>query len=215
MVAETMKDLTIIFYTANVVDDGIMREVTKSLQSHKIPIISVSQRPMSLGYNVVIPKERSVRNLYKQVLIGASIAETEYVALCEDDCFYSKGHFEYRPAHFGYNTNRWLLHLREQVFSYRNRVVLSQCIAKRKSLVDTLNERLSLQKLEDRFCGEPGRFEKYLKLKVYPLETFSTNLSNLVICHENGIMGHKKLGGHTCKDNDQWGSVEEWISRIS
>lgn len=209
-----MNDLTIVFYTANIVNERILNIAVESLKNHQIPIISVSQKEMDFGKNIVVPRAYSVRNLYTQVLIGAKEATTEYVALCEDDCIYVSEHFRYRPKHFGYNLNRWNLHLREEVFSYRGRPVLSQCIAHRKSLIDTLTERLALEELPDNLNGEPGRLEKKLGITEYSLETYRTEQPNLVICHSNGICGHKKIGTDVTKNIKGLGSVDGWLNMI-
>jgi hypothetical protein len=210
-----MNNLTILFYTANRIPDNIMIPVITDLQKHNIPIISITQEAMSLGENIVVPKEYSVKNIYKQVLIGAKAACTEFVALCEDDCFYQKEHFEFRPLHFAYNANRWLLHLRERIFSYRDRPVLSQCIAKRESLINTLEERLALKELPDNLCGEPGRLEKRLGISEYPYSMFCTvDKPNLVVCHSWGIMGHKLPGDRCCTYVEGLGDICDWMGKF-
>jgi hypothetical protein len=210
-----MNDLTIVFYTANVISPKIMAPVIEGLLSFGYPIVSVTQEPMELGSNIVVPKFRSVRNIYRQVLIGAEAATTDYVALCEDDSFYTEGHFLFRPKHFGYNLNRWLLHMREKVFSYRERPVLSQCIAHRESLVDTLKERLHLTNLPDSMCGEPGRLEKILGITEYSMEYFRSVEPSLVVCHNRGIMGHKKLGANVSEFVPGLGKVSDWLERLT
>jgi hypothetical protein len=210
-----MNNLTILFYTANRISSKILNVVIENLKTHNYPIISISQESMNLGTNIVVPKEYSIKNIYRQVLIGAKEAKTDYVALCEDDCIYSPKHFEFRPLHFGYNLNRWLLHMREGVFSYRERPILSQCIANRISLITTLEERLALKELPDEMCGEPGRLEKQLGITRYPLSTFFIEgTPNLVICHSNGILGHKRLGASASLFVEGLGYSKDWIERL-
>jgi len=208
-------DLTIVFYTANYISPKIMGPVVASLKTFDYPIISISQKPIDLGHNIVVSKERSVKNIYRQVLLGAETAKTEYVALCEDDCFYGSEHFLFRPLHFGYNMNRWMLHLREEVYSIRKRPVLSQCIANRKILIATLTERLALSDLPDNMCGEPGRLEKQLGVTPYRMEFFETQMPNLIVCHSWGILGHKKLGANVSTDVKGLGPINIWLRRLS
>lgn len=206
--------MTILFYTANVVNPKIMAAVVADLKSFGYPIVCVSQEPMDFEVNIVVPKHRSVQNIYRQVLIAAKEATSDYVALCEDDSFYTPEHFLYRPRHFGYNLNRWLLHIREEIFSYRGRPVLSQCIANRQSLVDTLTERLALPVLPDHQCGEMGRLEHTLGIKHYGFETFRTALPNLVVCHDRGTLGHKRPGTDRATFVPAFGSASDWLERF-
>ena len=213
-------DLSIIFYTANVISNRILDPVVRSLKRHNFPIISVSQEPMELGTNIVVPKERSLQNVYRQVLTGAKKATTKYVALCEDDCLYLPEHFTYRPkdAPFAYNLNRWQLHLDgdEHVFSYRKRPVLSQCIADREILIKNLEERLALPNIPDEYCGEMGCFEKQLGMTEYKYETFEAERPNLVVCHKKNIMGRKFVGKDAEPKTElaPWGKVEYWINKL-
>jgi hypothetical protein len=202
-----VKDLTILYYTANVIAKGIEYSVLRSLRRHSLPIISVSQAPMDLGKNIVVPKEKNLANIYRQVLIGAKAATTEYVVLCEDDCLYVPEHFKHRPqkAPFAYNLNRWMLHLDQdqKVFSYRERPVLSQCIAHRETLIKCLESSLG----RDKEMGRDDGFE---------FETFRTNDPNLIFCHEQNTSGKKYLG----KDAEPrielppWGTAEYWIRKF-
>lgn len=209
-------DLTLLYYTANVIAKGIEYSVLRSLKRHGYPIVSVSQQPMDLGHNIVVPVKRSLQNIYQQVLIGAKAATTEYVALCEDDCMYVAEHFKYRPkAPFGYNLNRWLLHLDKEIYSYRKRPILSQCIAHRETLIKNLEERSKIEDVPERI-GEMGLCEKKIGMTEYPYETFETPTPNLVICHNKNTSGRKLLGkdAEPCKEIPVWGKVEYWIDKF-
>ena len=208
-------DLTILFYTANRIRKEILNPVVRSLKRHGYPIISISQEPMNLGKNIVVPKEYSLQNIYKQVLTGAKAATTKYVALCEDDCLYVKEHFKHRPKKFGYNLNRWLLHLDDGIFTYRKRPILSQCIAERKTLIENLEERLT-KEVPDKYCGEMGVFDKRIGIKEYDWETFETKEPNMIVCHNKNIMGRKLFG----KDKEpttkipNWGEADYWVNKF-
>jgi hypothetical protein len=198
------RSLTILYYTANVIHKGIEYSVLRSLRKHGYPIVSVSQEPMDLGKNIVVPKERSIHNIYRQVLRAAKEATTEYVALCEDDCLYVPEHFRYRPktAPFAYNLNRWLLHLDEKVFSFRNRPILSQCIANRKVLIECLEKGD-----RDREMGREDGYE---------METFTTTEPNLVICHRKNTTGRKYIGKDAVplQEISTWGTVDYWVNKM-
>jgi len=199
----TENDLTIVYYTANLVEKGIEYSVLRSLRKHGYPIVSVSQKPMDLGKNIVVPKERSLENIYRQVLIGAKLATTKYVALCEDDCLYTPKHFRFRPKKpFGYNLNRWLLHLNDNIFTYRRGSILSQCIADREVLIK---------------CLEAGDRNKEMGLKDnYEYENFETEEPNLVICHKKNITGRRFWGkdAEPKKELTNWGTSQYWVDKF-
>jgi len=200
-------DITILYYTANVVDKGMEYSVLRSLKQHHLPTVSVSQKPMDLGTNIVVPKERSLENIYRQVLIAAKAAKTKYVALCEDDCLYTPEHFRHRPTKpFAYNLNRWNLHLDDKVYGYWNRVVLSQCIAKREDLIKCLE-------------SSPGRnFEMGRKKDGWEYETFKTQEPNIVFCdRQTSTNRRKKYVGTDAEPRTEvkpWGTVDYWIEKF-
>lgn len=200
------QSITLIYYTANAVAKGIEYSVLRGLRGHGLPIVSVSQEPMQLGKNIVVPKEKSLTNIYRQVLIGAKAATTDYVALCEDDCLYTKEHFKYRPTKpFAYNLNRWMLHLDQdqKVFSYRERPVLSQCIAHRKTLIECLEKGD-----RDREMGREDGYE---------FETFKTKEPNLIFCHDKNTSGKKYLGkdAEPRTELPPWGKAEYWVKKFN
>lgn len=96
-----MNDLTLIYYTSNTNPEyfaGNVRNHLLQVTEGKIPIISVSQKPIDLGKNICAGEiGRSLYNLYRQVYTGALEAKTKYVALCEDDTLYNMEHFRHRP----------------------------------------------------------------------------------------------------------------------
>jgi len=213
------KDLTILFYSANKVSPRIMLPVVRSLKRFNYPIISVTQDPMDIGKNFVVPKEISLQNIYRQVLRAAKEAKTKYVALCEDDCLYTKEHFDYVPKDkpFAYNLNRWLLHLDSRVYSYRKRPILSQCIANREKLIEILEKRQTIE-VPDKYCGEMGVFDKKLGIKDYGHETFETPKPNLVVCHMDNTKRSRKLLGTDAEPTTtlpHWGEIDYWVNKFT
>lgn len=212
-------DLTLLYYTANRINDHFRDKILDQLKyaCPDIPIVSVSQKPMSLGKNICVGNiGRSLQNIYKQVLAGAKNVSTEYVALVEDDCLYLAEHFNHRPKDcFAYNLNRWCLHQDLGIFSYRRRPILSQCIAPTKLLIECLEQRMKIE-VPKKYSGEMGLFEKQLGLKEYPYETFETKEPNLVVCHNKNTSGRKYQG----KDADPrmelppWGNSEQLLQNI-
>lgn len=210
-------DLTLLYYTSNAIDEQFRDKVLDQLHhACKAPIISVSQKPMTLGQNICVGDiGRTLQNIYKQVITGLKHVETEYVALVEDDCLYVPEHFNYRPTgKIAYNLNRWLLHAdRGGVYSYRSRPILSQCIAPTKLLLECLAQREG-RDIPKKYSGEPGLFERKLRLREYPYETFETKEPNVVVCHSKNTSGRKTWG----KDAEPrtelapWGNSEHLLN---
>ena len=64
-----MNDLTIIYISANRIDEGFAYRVREELlkAAKGIPIISVTKKPLSFGkQNLVFPGECSIYNEYKE-----------------------------------------------------------------------------------------------------------------------------------------------------
>jgi len=208
------RDLTLIYYTANKIDEKFAQNVRDSLGKLGYPIISVSQKPIKFGVNICVGEiGRSFQNIYRQVLEGAKKATSKYVALVEDDCLYTPEHFQFRPKNaFGYNLNRWNLDTTENIFYYivrKKRPLLSQCIAPRKLLIKNLEERFALPEIPKKYCGEMGVFEKSLGMKKYPVERFETKVPNIVINHKDNISGRKYITSNTKKDIKPWGNAKK------
>jgi len=135
-----MNDLTIIFLTANKVPEK-WAEFQKQILLKAVGdtrIITISYKPLDWGDNI-LQTEYSVPNLYRQILRGAKMAETEYVAIAEDDTLYPASHFTRRPEGIGYNLNRWIIFTWvEDLYFHKPMGANGTMIAKRKDLIDKL-----------------------------------------------------------------------------
>ncbi len=225
-----MIDLTIIFYTANSFENKLSMEVRENLLkvAGKYPIISVSQKPMDFGKNICVGEiGRSQRNLYRQILIGAKEATTEYVAMAEDDCLYTEAHFNaYRPKNaFAYNMARWSFYTwtRPPMYSFKNRKTTCAMIAPRKLLIEALEERYAKYPDDNNyptlFWGELGKYERRLGVTVRPTEEFITYEPIVVFTHEHAIgfdiLGKKKKHGFMrAYDVAYWGKAEDLLKKI-
>lgn len=197
-----MRDLTLLYYSACLVEERFANNIRRHLLSlfpASIPIISVTHKPMDFGKNIPVEGfEVSIYNIYKQILLGAEAAETPYVACCEDDAMYNLGHFSYRPPldTFAYNMNRWVVN--PSIFFHRNRANMSMCMAPRDHLVATLRRRFEkfptlLQRDQLVGFGEPGRSEFKLGLPPVKMALFNSEQPTLVFNHRPSVGGVRKL----------------------
>lgn len=222
--ATVPNDLSIVFYSANIVPEAFAERVRTQLvlAAGEIPIISVSKQPMDFGMNVCVgDTPRNQYNIYKQALVGAKVATTEYIALCEDDVLYSPAHFEFRPGfgHWGYNMNPWSVFTwGEPMFTYKapgGRRNLNSLICERQMFIEHLEERFE-RWTEDAYdiniFGEPGKYDNQLGTTPYPTETFYTNPPNIVFSHQTnlqfeGLGTRKKVGNIRATSIPYWGDI--------
>lgn len=159
-----MKDLTVIYITANEVPAGWEAYHRKVLLEAIVdyPLITVSRKPMNLGTNLLDEDKKSYTNIYRQLLRACKIATTDYVAVAEDDVLYHKHHFDFfRPKadEVAYNMNKWSLYTWEPtLYSNKMRKTNAALIAPRLYLIDALEERFSHAKNGELLSpGEIGR----------------------------------------------------------
>ncbi len=160
-----MNDITILYLTASEVPESFATYVRETLLKavKDAPIISVSRKPLDFGINILDNGERSLSNIYYQMLRAAKIATTPYVAMAEDDTLYHESHFSfYRPPldTFAYNQNRFALFTWDSsLYSWRNRKSNCSLIAPRELLIEALEERFTKwpQGTPENLSGELGR----------------------------------------------------------
>ncbi len=225
-----MPDLTILFYTANSFENKMTIGVRENLLkvAGNYPIISISHKPMDFGKNICVGDVgKSYRNLYKQILIGAKTATTEYVALAEDDCLYTKEHFDIcRPKDaFAFNITKWSFYTwtRPPIFSWRRSLASCAMIAPRKLLIEALEERYAKYPDDNNYpielWGEVGKCEKLLGVTVHKTIEFTTYIEPLLVFyHEEaiGFLSHgtkKKHGMLRAYDVVYWGKAEDILKK--
>src|SRR3990167_3120142 len=189
-----MKDLTAIFLTNNEVPEKWAafhwNVLLESLDG--APLIIMSRKPMNTGsgVNMLQNKPKSMSNIYWQLLRGAKMAATDYIAVVEDDTLYSKEHFLQRPASdkIGYNMNHWsLFTLGEPIYSWRNRRGNYSMLSDRKLVIEALEERFAKYPngTPDRITGELGRpmVEHNMGVSSREVEEFETTISIINFNH--------------------------------
>ena len=222
-------DLTIIYYTANTTREPFATNVREILWKAKggSHLISVSQKPMDFGENIVVDLKPAHISVYKQILIGAKAAKTKFVALAEDDCLYSKEHFEFRPDpnEFAYDMARWSIYSwsRPPIYSIKYRIVNSMMIASRDLLVEALEERFKKfpdeSKIPLRYFGEMGRHERRLGVTRRKMRQFASTVPSITFSHPQALgfqytRRKKKIGILRTYDIPYWGRADNMINNI-
>lgn len=227
-----MEEIAALYCTDNALDEEITSLCRARLESHNIPIISVSQEPIDFGLNICVGKiGRSLSSMVRQLLKAAGAATTKYVCATEHDCVYPEDYFSFEPPEddvFYYNTNSYILYPQTGFFSKRGEgiVALSQLTANRKLLVEDLRLRVSKLDAGYKFTNmrgarcEPGRSE-YVGIFLHP-ETndviglperkydFWTNKSPVIdIRHSRNLTKMVNLPAVQDKTIPYWGSWED------
>lgn len=103
--------ITALYYTDNHLLPEISNLCQEQLNTCKIPIISVSLKPIDFGKrNIVLSLQRGYLTMFKQILAGLEACDTDIVFFCEHDILYHPGHFCFIPPSsmvYYYNVNVW------------------------------------------------------------------------------------------------------------
>lgn len=222
-----MKDLTILYVTANEISDYFARNTRNKLRLAigNAPIVSVSKKTMDFGTNIVCDNVRSHVGIYRDALIGAKKIKTKYMAFCEDDILYSPAHFTYRPKKraFAYNSNCWSIYtwVKPALFTYKGpRRNNSTLICETELYIETMEERFSKYKdvpeseINLSTWAEPGRYEGNNGLTIRETEFFAPNPPNIMFSHKKGLsfdnLGtRKRLGDVRATDIPFWGFADD------
>jgi len=216
-----MPDLTVIYLTANRMPSRWMAFHLSHLLSATsgLPIVSVSKRQIDIGRNLVDDTNAfSNWNVYVQLLRGAKIAKTPFVAVAEDDTLYTSDHFrEFRPPidAVAYNRARWSVFAWDPIFCMRQRRGNFAMIAPKEYLIDALEERMAKHPdpPPEGICGEIGRkqVEVSLGVTVRNAVDFYSRIPIVNLCHDSGLgftPNRKKAHGQMqAYDVPYWGKA--------
>jgi hypothetical protein len=215
-----MKDHTILYYTANLISEDFANNVREQIiqSCNGTKIISISHKPIDFGENICVDGfPVSPYSVYRQILMGAKVAQTRYLICCEDDTLYVSEHFSYIPPDdtFCYNVNRWSV--TPEFYFYRERRLMSMCVANRELMIETLEKRFEkYPEQQVPHFGEPGRFEGRLGLPPVKIESFKTEISTITFNHRKNMGGKRKtfVTDKIIAELPYWGRAEDLWKRI-
>jgi len=224
-------DITAIFLTNNEVPEKWAGFHKKCLLEalDGAPLIIMSRKPMDWGgntINVLQDKPRSMSNIYYQLLRGAKLATTDYIAVVEDDTLYPREHFLQRPNRdcVGYNMNHWHLFTWGQpMYNWRNRRGNYSMLSYRKLVIEALEERFAKypKGTPDNITGEVGRamVERNMGITLRKVQEFETTVSIINFNHDEVASDpmqreHRKSWGHIqALDIPKWGRAEDLVKK--
>lgn len=163
------KDLTVLYITANQLPQSFaqfQREVLLEAIGD-LPLVAITREDVDLfpgrqHEQVLDTEEKSLSNIYRQMLNALYKVKTSFVATAEDDTLYHRYHFEWRPEAdtFYYDQNRFALFTwGEPMYSWRNRRSNCSLIAPTALLIEALEERFEIwpNGTPEHLTGEVGR----------------------------------------------------------
>ncbi len=224
-----MIDLTVLFLTVNKVPQkwaAYHKEVlVKAAEDY--PIITISREPMDWGLNLIQDAPISSSNVYRQMLRGAKLATTPYIAVAEDDALYSWEHFHsFRPKmdEFAYNSCRWgMMTWGEPSYFWTDRISNLTFLGPTELTIKALEERFA--KYPDgtpgEITGELGRkqIEQVSKLPSYKSVWFGTAIPVVYFNHDYSMdpleSSHRKRRSMLrALDIPYWGRAEDLVRRF-
>lgn len=242
MARKVDNNITLLYLTMNLVpwQEFHRKHVLEVVGDY--PLITFSRIPMDLpGSQFRQSEEQSHEKIYRLMLEGARLATTDYIAMVEDDMFYSKDHFELRPPldTFGYNWNRWsLFTFGEPTFSFKRRFCNGCSILPRELLVKALEERFAKWPTIPHYLnGEVGyaKVERNLGVTVNKSMELYSNTPVVQIHHTYGTPGNgvppgmrkpndtvdleqrktrKKMGTIRAYEIPFWGRSEDFVKNF-
>jgi len=205
---------SILYYTGNAKHPEFEKRVQQTLVENcqGLPIISVSHKPLDLGKNICVGEVgHSYLNAFRQILIGAQAAETEWLIFAEDDFIYPPEYFQFNPSDenlYRYD-NVWMVYRRGGWF-YKTPPISGAQIAKRDYVVQEFTSYLEGQ--PEWFDGEhrgPSTTYRLLLLVDDPnIKTF-TGPPAIVFKTVGNLSRAGSIGGMLARHIPIWGHVGE------
>lgn len=199
------------------------------------PIITISKEPLNWGTNL-LQTEYGYPNIYKQMLRGAKLATTKYIAMADDDTLYPKQHFQFRPPTDGlyYNYNRWNLPAwetkeqsssaaqskKEVCYFHKPKPGNGCMIATRELVIEVMEKRLAADpELPGYFTKELGNSKRMMKYDQMAAQHFYTTDPILTIVHDlsadPAAQSHKKaIWPVRAYDIPVWGKAENMLKKF-
>ena len=225
-----MNLITILYCTSNKLNretmEAVWHQLNQSISSSamiygRYPIIIVSQKKTGFTSTkelVVGEIGSSCYNFFYQMLLGARMIKTPYIAHVDDDTLYPVEHFQALPSNldtFLYNTNSWTGGSREY-WRKKDRYGMYCTISPTKKLIEILEARFKKYPTpprDDHHFGEPGKFEHEFGIANPAVETFETKVPIVRFEYRGSINGKMKRFGRTeseyTTDLPQWGNARK------
>jgi len=187
----------IVFYTDNRLNVSISSVVQSQLkmiaEKLGIKIISVSLAPLNFGHNIVLPLERGILTMTKQILVGLEAIDSDIVYFCEHDLVYHPSHFDFTPPKtdvYYYNENTWKVRSSDGQAVFFHTKQTSGCCSYRKLLASHYRkrvERIENGEFSRKMGFEPGCHHLPNGVDNFLAEKWMSPVPNVDIRHEHNL----------------------------
>jgi len=204
--------VSIIYVTSNREDPEFERKTREDLikKAGDMPIISISQKPINLGYNLCVGDVGvSGFNFCRQNLLACELANTDFVISAESDCLYSPDYFHFRPERLDIpyrNTNIYVQKYGRNYFCKKSMSTFSQVVG-REFYIKRLRELLEGQ---SQWSTEMKNFPKEINKKLFEeFAYFETKYPCLSFKTGKGMRKHSTTEEIPIYELPYWGSIKE------
>ena len=185
----------LIYYTDNQCEPKIMKAVQDQLNRIKESreIISVSLLPINFGKNFVLPLERGILTMFKQILKALEESRADIIFFTEHDVLYHPTHFDFIPPKkdvFYYNSNTWKVDFKTGQALYYITKQVSGLVAYRELLLEHYIKRVERTEKEGyskRTGYEPGIRKFPRGIDSYIAESFFSEQPLVDIRHNTNL----------------------------
>jgi len=203
---------TIIYLSSNREDPEFEKKIQEDLLSKckNIPIVSVTQKPVRLGTNIVVGQNGvSGFNFIRQVQIACQNSDSDYVIHAEADSIYSPDYFDFRPPRLDVcyrNSNVY-------VQKYHQNFV---CKKDGSTFSSVVGRKFYLDRLEYLFKGMPQWSTEYKnfpkeihKLYFDKYEYFQTKYACISFKTGKGMRKHSPSSEIPVYELPYWGKIQD------
>jgi len=190
----------LVYYTDNKASEYILNTCRNNLNKVRNgkSLVSVSLLPIDFGdKNVVLNLQRSRLTMFKQILAGLEVLDTDIAFLVEHDVVYHPTHFDFVPPKenvYYYNINTWKLREKDgQALHYITQQTSGLC-AYRKLLIEHYRkrvERVTKNGHDHRIGYEPGTHSFPRGIDNYKAESWKSEFPNVDIRHAYNLTANR------------------------
>ena len=172
--------------------DAVINRLSRICKDKNLEIISVSQKPMNFGKNIVMDLPSETQSIFKQIYRGLQETKAEIVYLAEHDVLYHPSHFEFEPrykAHFYYNSNIWQVDAETGQALFKRSKRTSQLVIYKDALIqylDKLRERIEKGGYKSSLGVSPMTHQIH-GIRNRGLRSFTSEYPNIDIRHKDNL----------------------------
>lgn len=183
-----------VYYTDGRLAEGIRTAVAEQLSRAlgARPLVKVGLVGTKADVDILIDAERGPLTMFRQILMGLLMLDTEWAALVEHDVLYHESHFMVPgdADHYWYNTHTWKVNAQNGKAVTYDTCQTSGLIANRQLLIKHYDKRIArvLAKGFSRRMGfEPGSHNREERVDDIKAKTWTSPYPNIDIRHTTNL----------------------------